>query len=260
MKELLAELDRGENSHKGENGKVAVIGGSVDFTGAPALAAEAALRTGSDLTRVLTSEKVRDVIAGYSENLIVGSYTGDYFGHGAVKAAVELSEWSDTTVVGPGLSEPDTEALKQFFSRRDSSLVVDADAIEPAVEAGVSDAVLTPHQGEAEIIEERRGSVEEFVEETGSVVVVKGSTDRIYTSERVYENGTGCAGMTVGGTGDVLAGIIASLVSRGMGLEDAARAGAWVNGKAGERACEKYGNGMVATDLLGEVAGTVSKH
>ncbi|MFB6208072.1 MAG: NAD(P)H-hydrate dehydratase [Candidatus Nanohaloarchaea archaeon] len=254
MKELLEKLERDEDSHKGENGKVGVIGGSVDFTGAPALAAEAALRSGSDLSRVLTSEKVREVVAGYSENLIVGSYTGDYFGHGAVKAAVELSEWGDATVVGPGLSEPDEEALKQFFSKRESPLVVDADAIEPAVEVGVSNAVMTPHRGEAGIIEERYGSVEDFVEDTGSVVVVKGPTDRVYTPEQVYENDTGCAGMTVGGTGDVLAGVIAALISQGLSLEDAACLGSWMNGKAGENAFEKYGNGMVATDLPEEIS------
>lgn len=87
----------------------------------------------------------------------------------------------------------------------------------------------------------------------GAVVVVKGATDRIYTSNEVYENETGHPTMTVGGTGDVLTGVIASLISRGLNLEDSAKLGTWINGKAGERAAEKYGNGALATDMVEKI-------
>ncbi|EGQ43905.1 MAG: putative sugar kinase [Candidatus Nanosalina sp. J07AB43] len=75
---LREKLDRNKNSHKGENGKVGIVGGSKDYSGAPALAAQAALKTGCDLTKIVTSEEVSDVVDSYSENLIVRSYPSGY--------------------------------------------------------------------------------------------------------------------------------------------------------------------------------------
>lgn len=246
--------DRDPESHKGDNGYVGVIAGSRDYTGAPALVAEAALRAGCDLTKILTSESSRDVVASFSENLVVDSYSGDYFGGGAIDASQELGEWSDAVALGPGLGgDAEHEAVEEFVSVAEVPLVIDADAVEPAVEADFTGAVFTPHRGEVEAIEQGYGSVEEFVEETGAVVVVKGPVDRVYSGGNVYENKSGTAAMTVGGTGDVLTGIIASLLSQGLGLEDAARLGAEINGEAGEIAAEEYGNGMVATDVVHKI-------
>jgi NAD(P)H-hydrate repair Nnr-like enzyme with NAD(P)H-hydrate dehydratase domain len=95
--------------------------------------------------------------------------------------------------------------------------------------------------------------VESFVEETGNVVLVKGATDKIYSESGVGEVHGGHPGMTVGGTGDVLTGIMASLISQGLEPEEAAVKAAEINGKAGEAAAEEYGNGLVATDLLEEI-------
>ena len=250
MEELLEKLVREKDSHKGENGRVGVIAGSRDYTGAPALSAKAALRSGCDLVKILTSDSVREVVAGYSENFIVDSYPGDYFDESGLEKARELEEWSDALVIGPGLGEADPDAVKSFVSKTEKPVVIDADAIEPALEAEVSKAVFTPHTQEAGLIEEKFGSIKEFVERTGAVVVVKGSTDRIYTSEGVFENQTGHPAMTVGGTGDVLTGLIASLISQGLSLEEATRLGTWINGKAGEEAAEEYGNGALAADIM----------
>ncbi len=250
MEELLSKLSRDPDSHKGENGRVGIIGGSVDYTGAPALAGKAALRTGCDLAEILTSEKSREVVASFSENLIVDSYPSGYLRRGGADDAIELAERSDSVVIGPGLGEPDGRAVKKVLSDIKVPTVVDADAIEPALEAELSDAVLTPHRGEAEVIEERCGSIQAFAKERNAVVVVKGPTDMIHTPSYVFENETGTSAMTVGGTGDTLAGVIASLMSQGLEPVEAARLGTWINGKAGELAAEKYGNGMVATDML----------
>ncbi|MFB6180315.1 MAG: NAD(P)H-hydrate dehydratase, partial [Candidatus Nanohalobium sp.] len=97
------------------------------------------------------------------------------------------------------------------------------------------------------------GSVENFVEETGNVVLVKGAVDRVFSESGVEEVDVGHPGMTVGGTGDVLTGILAGLIAQGEGLEEAAVEAARVNGKAGELAAEEYGNGLLATDLLERV-------
>lgn len=250
--EIMERLGRRSDSHNGENGKVGVIAGSVDYTGAPALAAQAALRSGCDLTEILTSGSVRDVVAGFSENLIVEGYDGDYLQSSSFGRSYDLVEWSDATVIGPGLGDPDPEVLSELAEEVAMSMVIDADAIPHMLNA--ENSVFTPHRGEVEAINERFGSPEDFVEETGNVVLLKGDTDTIYSRKGRFDNGTGTPAMTVGGTGDVLAGVVASLVSQGLEPLEAARMGAQINGKAGERAAEEYGNGMVATDLPSKIA------
>lgn len=253
MEDLLEQLSRSPETHKGQNGKVAVIGGSKDYTGAPALAGEAALRTGADLVNVMTSELVSRVVAGYSENLIVSEYMTAYFRHGAVDSALELANWSDAVVIGPGLSQPDVEAVERFVDECDTPMVIDADAIKPSMDSDLSNAILTPHSGEAVMLEQEHGSIDNFCSEKNAVVVAKGAEDVIYTPGENYRNVTGHPAMTVGGTGDILAGVIAGLVSQGLSREEAARLGTWLNGKAGENAAEKYGNGAVATDMVEEI-------
>lgn len=249
MEELLEKLERPSDSHKGENGKVLVIGGSRKYTGAPALAAEAALRSGADLVKILTSEEAKPVVQGFSENLIVESY-GQRFDENSVKKAVELSKWADSTVTGPGLTDFEEKALKQFGEQA-QNLVVDAGATEVLLET--SGNIFTPHKGEAEAIEEKSGSIKAFAQETGNTVLVKGKTDRIFSGEKVFKNETGSPGMTVGGTGDVLTGVVAAFKAQGLEEMEAARLGAYVNGKAGEKAYRDYGNSLLATDLIEEI-------
>lgn len=250
MEQLLQKLERDPGSHKGDNGRVGIIGGSADYTGAPALSAMAALKTGCDLATILTSESSRDIVAGFSENFIVRSYEADYFGMGAVEKALELDEEVDSIVIGPGLGDPEPKAVREFLQECESPVVVDADALEHAPRSPIQNAVLTPHSGEFE--KHVEGSLEALLERD-NVVVRKGSTDTVYTGSGKTDIDAGHPTMTVGGTGDVLAGFIASLLAQGLDREEAAKLGAWINGKAGEKAAEKYGNGALATDMVEEV-------
>ncbi len=244
--ELKEDLVRDTGSHKGENGKIAVIGGSVDYTGAPALAAEAALRTGCDLVKILTSEEIEDVVSGYSENFIVESYDSDYFDRDALDQALELSDWADAVVIGPGLGNPEAKAVREFLQETDAPVVVDADALEYVGRSPVENAVLTPHSGEFGMLEDML----ETILEKNNVVVKKGETDVVYSADSQTEIEAGDPAMTVGGTGDVLTGVISSLISQGLGLEEAAELGIWVNGRSGEKAAENYGKGALATDMV----------
>lgn len=239
-------ISREKDSHKGENGKVLVIGGSKDYTGAPALSAQAALRSGADLVKVFTSETVQDVVVGYSENLIVEGYEGDYFRMDAIDRALELAEWADAVVIGPGSGDPQPKAVRHFIQESEATPVIDADALKHVGRTPVENSVLTPHRAEFE-------EIERFLDQLlqkGNVVLRKGPTDRIYSGKDVTEVDRGHPGMTVGGTGDVLTGIVAGLVSQGVDLDEAALKAAEINGKTGEEAAKKYGNGLVATDLL----------
>lgn len=250
MKELFLDLERGQETHKGQNGRVGVIAGSRDYTGAPALAAKAALRTGCDLVKILTSESVSDTVASYSENFIVEDYSGDYFDMAALNQALELAEWADAVVIGPGVGEPRAKAVREFLQEADSTLVVDADALEHVFRSSFEGAVLTPHGGEFDEY------VEEILDELlrdGKVVLEKGATDTVYLEDEERKVEAGDPAMTVGGTGDVLTGVIASLISQGLNRDDAAGFGAWINGKAGEKAASEYGNGMLATDVIEKI-------
>jgi ADP-dependent NAD(P)H-hydrate dehydratase len=247
-------MDRESDSHKGENGKVGVIGGSVDFSGAPALSGQATLRSGADLVKILTSDHVKYTVAGFSENLIVEGYDSEYFGEESVQKAERLDHWADCIVVGPGLGNVDQDALKDFLENAESPLVIDAEAIQTAVRSDILNVVLTPHRGEAEIIRGEFGTIQEFIEMKDDIVVLeKGPEDRIYSESQIKKVSGGHPGMTVGGTGDVLTGIVAALIAQGMNKEEAAKKAAEVNSKAGEKAAEKFGKGLVATDLLEEI-------
>jgi len=246
MKELIEKLGREPGSHKGENGKVLVIGGSEKYTGAPALSAEAALRAGADLVKILTSEESKPVVQSFSENLIAESY-GNKFDEESLEKAQELEEWADVTVVGPGILSFEHSALQEF-AKGARKLIVDAEAIEHLIDT--ENNIFTPHSGEAEIMAEKSSSIKMYSFETGNTVLMKGEKDRIFHGKQIEENETGCAGMTVGGTGDVLTGVLGALKAQGLSDRDAAVLAAHVNGEAGEKAFEKFGNGLLATDIV----------
>jgi len=258
----LQRLSRPADTHKGDFGEVLVIGGG-PYTGAPALTAQAALRAGADLARVACPEPVARELQGYSENLIVRPFEGERFSPHAVETVAELAAEHDTVVLGPGLGDHDNTlvAVQNFLTQFTGTAVVDADALQvvPGVD---TDATLlcTPHQGELEQMggqtadgwRDRADLVEAFAAELGHTFLVKGRYDVVSDGERTRANRTGNPGMTVGGTGDVLAGVMAAL-SATQEPFDAAAIGAYVNGTAGDRVVDAQGYGLVATDLLDSI-------
>jgi NAD(P)H-hydrate epimerase len=255
-------LGRDTDSHKGDHGEVLVVGGG-PYTGAPALAAGAALRAGADLVRVACPEAVAREVQGYSENLIVVPFAGEALGPGHVDALLDRAAGHDAVVLGPGLGSADgtLEAVEAFLAGYDGRAVVDADALRvvPRVATGAT-LVCTPHQGElramggpsADDWRERRTRVSAFARELGHTLLVKGAYDVVADGETARVNRTGNPGMTVGGTGDVLAGVTGALLSVLPPL-DAAALGAYATGGAGDRARDERGDGLVATDLLDDV-------
>ena len=255
----LLRLNRDPRSHKGDHGEVLVVGGG-PYTGAPTLAARAALRAGADLVRVACPEGIAREVQGFSEDLIVRPFAGDHLVPGHVQRIAALAAEHDTVVFGPGLGdhEETLEAVRSFLDVYEGTAVVDADALQvvPEVETGAT-LVCTPHQGELvkmggetdEDWRERADLVERFAAETGHVLLVKGAYDVISDGERTRVNRTGNPGMTVGGTGDVLAGVTGALACV-LPPEHAAAVGAFANGRAGDRVLEEQGYGLLATDLI----------
>ena len=255
----LFQLDRRPDSHKGENGEVLVVGGG-PYTGAPTLAASAALRAGADLVRVACPEVVAREVQAFSPDLIVRPFPGETLAPAHVDRIAELVADHDAVVFGPGLgdSEATLDAVREFLEEFEGRAVIDADALEvvPDVDTDAT-LVCTPHQGElramggpaADDWETRADLASDFAAVLGHVLLVKGNYDVVTDGERVRVNRTGNPGMTVGGTGDVLAGAVGALLSVLPPFE-AAAVGAFANGRAGDAAHDVMGNGLVATDLI----------
>ena len=258
----LLSLSRPSQSHKGDFGRTFVIGGG-PYTGAPALSAQAALRAGADLAFVAAPAAVAREVQSYSEDLIVEGYEGDRLTPARVDDLLGRAGEMDVVVLGPGLGDAaeTLDAVAAFLEGYDGRAVVDADALAvvPEVETDAT-LVCTPHQGElremggpgAENWEERADLVEDFAADLGHVLLVKGAYDVISDGEETRVNRTGNPGMTVGGTGDVLAGVTAALLAVQGPLEAAAMA-AYANGRAGDLLVDERGFGLLASDLPGTI-------
>jgi len=250
-------------SHKGDNGRVLVIGGG-PFTGAPALAGMAAMYTGADLAHVAVPAPVATPVACYSPNIIVHPLSCDVLVSQDGIKIKELVKKCDAVVIGPGLGDDKrTEmAAGEIIKSIQVPLVIDADALsavkkDPKIIKGKK-VVLTPHKGEFERLSgirlsqdlnSRSDKVARIAKKLGATLLVKGAVDTISDGERTALNRTGNEAMTVGGTGDVLTGVIACLLAKGMDPYHSACLAAFVNGAAGDIAFQEKGYGLLATDV-----------
>lgn len=259
---------RSLDAHKGQFGRLLVIGGSEMFTGAPTLVALAAYRTGTDLAFVAAPENAAQAISSISPNLITIKLPGENLATEHLHILHEQLEKASAVAVGPGLglSKKTVSAVRkivEFTQKEKKPLLLDADGLKAlgVVKRRIFDSptVVTPHGGEFQAISgkglskdlnTRVSEVSNFASKSGAVVLLKGHTDVISDGVRTKLNNTGNPGMTVGGTGDVLSGIVAGLMAQGIDAFSAAVAGAFVNGAAGDLAQEQYGYHLTATDLI----------
>jgi NAD(P)H-hydrate epimerase len=246
---------------RGGDSRVYVVGGG-PYTGAPALAAQAALRAGADLSFVAAPERVARQVQGYAEDLIVQDYEGDHLTPDQVDDLVQTAhDYDDVVVLGPGLGTHDETlaAARQFLETFEGTAVVDADALSvvPGIDTDAT-LVCTPNRRElAKMggpdvdgpLRDARDDVESFAADIGHVVVAKAAEDVVTDGERTRIVRAGTPAMTVGGTGDTLAGTIAGLLGT-QDPFDAACAGPYVNGRAAELLDEERGDGLLASDLL----------
>ncbi len=250
---------RSQKSHKGDSGRILVIGGG-PYTGAPALSAMAALRAGADIVTVAAPKAAARTISCYSPNLIVQELSGDHLCPDDLTILVELIARHDVVVMGMGLGRhAETVATLAKIMPLCKKPVIDADALQPQLPLK---GIVTPHAGEFRRISgialvdldyrERVEPLKVYASEKGLVVLLKGKVDLISDGEVVRANTTGNPGMTVGGTGDVLAGITAAFYARSSALR-AATAAAFVNGRAGDLVYPEKEFGMVATDVIEKI-------
>ena len=268
---LLPRRDR--YAHKGEFGRLLLVTGSVGFTGASALAARAALRTGAGLITVAVPQAVWAIVAGKLDEPMVVPEPDDGRGRFSPDAREDLLArlaGADACMIGPGIgrSEALTELVLALLVHARCPVVLDADGINAV--AGHIDRlrelacplILTPHDGEFARLcpgtaldkrdePARVQAAAALARKLGAVVLLKGHRTLITDGSTVYRNETGNPGMAKGGSGDVLAGIITSFLGQGLAPLQAAAAGAWLHGAAGDRcAAERSEYGLTPSDLI----------
>ncbi len=257
-----------EGSHKGDNGRVLIVGGG-PFTGAPVLSALGAYAIGADIAHVAVPSHIFQVVASFDPSFIVHGLPGrDILRKGDVPVIMGLLEHADVLALGPGLGrEPETMAAARDAIRHSpKAMVIDADALKAAGEEldclRGKVGVVTPHHGEFEALTGERvpedlGEAKEVVrgqaKRLGLTFLVKGRVDIVSDGQRTKVVRGGNPGMTVGGTGDVLTGVVAGLMAKGARPFDAARMGAFTNKMAGEFAFREKSYGLTARDVAAKV-------
>ena len=259
--------DRDPWGHKGTFGKVLLLCGSRGFTGAAYLAAMGALRCGAGLVFLGVPESIYAIEAVKLNEPVVFPMP-DRDGRLSEEAISEILSrlpQMDAVLIGPGLgqSEGTFRVVKAVLENAKCPVVLDADGINvlsahrDIVRGRTAPTILTPHDGEfvrigGSIGNDRMASAAALAKELGCIVLLKGHETCITDGETAYRNCTGNPGMAVGGSGDVLAGMIVSLLGQGLTPLEAAACGAWLHGSAGDICARELGQyAMLPTDMLG---------
>ena len=266
--ELVLSLlpDRNPWGHKGNFGKLLLLCGSRGYTGAAFFAAMGALRAGAGLVFLGVPESIYGIEAVKLNEPVIFPLpdAGGRLSADAVPEILTRFPQMDAVLVGPGLgqSEGTLAVVRAVLENAECPVVVDADGINvlsahrDLLRGRKSPTILTPHDGEfarlgGVIGEDRMAAAAALAEELGCVVLLKGHETCITDGTDGYLNPTGNPGMAVGGSGDVLAGVITALLGAGLPPLEAAACGAWLHGAAGDRCAAELGQyGMLPTDML----------
>ena len=258
--------DRDENAHKGNFGKILLLCGSRGYTGAAYLAAMGALRSGVGLIFLGVPESIYAIEAVKLNEPVVFPLPDEAgkLSEAAIPEILERLPKMDAVLIGPGLgqSEGTFKVVKAVLENAACPVVLDADGInvicghKDILRGRTNPTILTPHDGEFArlggiIGDDRSAAAVEMARELGCILLLKGHRTVITDGETIYINHTGNPGMAVGGSGDVLAGIIVSLLGQGIDPLKAAACGAWLHGAAGDLCADEIGQyGMIPGDMV----------
>ena len=257
---------REENSNKGSCGRVLIIGGSPCMAGAPYFSAKAAYRTGCGLVEIFSHEENRVILQTLIPEAVLSTW-GDKIDFEKLENSIKKA---DVIAIGMGLSTSDDalEILKFTLQKRNCPIVIDADALNliaknsDLIKLAKNDAIITPHPLEmsrisgievTKITENIPNFAQNFANETGLICVLKDHNTAVAKpcSDSIYINQSGNSGMSTGGSGDVLDGVIASLLAQGCAPYVAATLGVYIHGLAGDIASEKLTQySLMASDII----------
>lgn len=263
--------------HKGMFGRVLIVGGNDQMVGAPVLAGTSALRMGAGLVQIAVPKSILATAISITPELI-----GLGLGQSAGKTKLlDAAEKADAVVIGPGLGQsPEARERLRVVVGLDKPMVVDADGLNMIAQGKLwpkwfkARAVLTPHPGEMKRLAKLIGRDSVPADEPGridiataaarafgQVVILKGYHTVITDGTRVRINDTGDSSLSKAGTGDVLSGIIGTLLAEKMSPFDAACAAAWIHGRAGELAGKRLGlRCALARDVIGSIPAAIPQY
>jgi NAD(P)H-hydrate epimerase len=265
IKEIFSS--RKKDSHKGDNGKVLIIGGSEEYVGAAALAGLSALRAGCDIVTIAAPKKVAWAINCLSPDLMTHKVDCGYFTKKNTNNIIKLAEQFDVVLIGNGIGLKSKEFVKEIVKKIEKPLVIDADAIKSISIDDAKNSIITPHKKELEILLHNSGhgkmiktsNRKELIKRLQRIIgtnilLIKGKTDIILSKDKCVFNHTGNEGMTKGGTGDVLAGLSAGFLAQSKDLMKSAEAAAFINGYIGDLLIKrKKGPVFLASDIVKEI-------
>ncbi|HPF16440.1 MAG TPA: NAD(P)H-hydrate dehydratase [Thermotogota bacterium] len=266
------------DAHKSSMGRIAVIGGSVHYKGAPLLTLMGALKSGAGMVQGILPSYDHQMYFTIPPEIILKEIDAshDYHGMNSLDEIVEYTQDADTLVIGPGMGRAYTTTtfVREFVMNTEKPLVIDADGLfafssPQALELLAKRSgrtILTPHMGEfsrltgksiEQIKANRFGILKKFAQESGCTVVLKDSTTLIGTSQgQLIVNTTGNEGLACGGSGDVLAGIIGTYLAKGMAPHRAAQLGVYIHGLAADLYKEKHHSSTFTPSILCEMLDT----
>jgi len=258
--------DRDLNTHKGNFGKILLLCGSRGYTGAAALAAMGALRCGAGLVYLGVPESVYSIVATKVTEPVVFPLDDEngMLADKAIQAIDEKLQQMDAVLIGPGLGQSaGTMAVLEYLLKSyHKALIIDADGINLLAEhkdllrGRTGTSILTPHEGEfrrltGAQVQNRPEDAMKWASDLGAIVVLKGHNTVITDGNRCFMNPTGNPGMAVGGSGDVLSGMITGFVGQGIQPLEAAACSVWLHGAAGDLCARNLGQyAMLPTDML----------
>lgn len=251
-------------SHKYDFGHLLIIGGSKLYSGSPVLAAMAAFRAGVDLVTIIAPERAANIAASFSPDIVTYPLKGDYLNKKHLKDLFKFTKGKTGVVIGGGLwrISPVLDTVSEYINHVNLPCVIDADAIHAISKSkklNIKKCVITPHSYEFSALsgikptnksDRRIEAVKKVAKDMDTTILLKGNIDIISDGIKVATNKTGNPYMTVGGTGDTLAGICGSLLAQGVDCFTAACAAAYINGKAGDIAAKQLKQALMATDLI----------
>ncbi len=269
-------MDRKKTSRKGENGHALVVGGSDEFVGAVVLAGLAALRAGCDMATVAAPEKVAWAVHQYTPDLMTHKVKGTSFNIKNAKEMVKYADKFDAVLIGNGVTRKADKFCQYFVHKSQKLKVIDSDALKSLSFKDFNNSVITPNEKELEMMlvnsnkefllpklreanakekaEILQGNLRYFLQ-NNNVLLVKGPTDLIISSNKIGYNRTGNQGMTKGGTGDILAGLAVGFLAKSKDLFKSAMAASFINGLTGDLLLrKKKGYTFLASDILEDLA------
>lgn len=271
---------RANDAHKGDVGKVLLVGGSRGMSGAIALSSIASLKTGSGLVTTAVPDRCLEAVAAHHPGVMTVPLKEDACGCFDVQATLPSLLAFDAIGIGPGMRTHggSISLVEAVWLHVEKNRVLDADAINvvaqqrwlegPRAAIDQSSLVLTPHPGElarltgvpADHREAQLRAVTALVDRFGMTIVVKGGPTQVVAPGHRYTNPTGNPGMATAGSGDVLTGVITSLLGQGLSPWDAARLGVFLHGLAGDMAAKAHGQaGMTCWELLQHLPEAIRK-